>query len=647
MAEYNPARLSENAQKSLVKYVGMALEEHRKREDLINKMTVIDIAYARYKESLTDSDGVDTAAANMECGVNLDDITAPIVVAQVDSFVGYLADVFLSGYPIFPVVSTPKYRKEASQLQSIIDSHAMLGGYPRQLLKFLRDCIKYNLGAVEVDWVPVDKYSMNLSTLNPTDPAQAKKATEYYSCIKWRDPYNLIGDPRVVDMADIPYKGEYVGYVELVSRVELVKLLQYLETTVYGYNTTQALHTAIGSVSSTALSATSGMYYRERPQISDIVTARSFRQFMDFDWDRWLNSQPQRQGRQVKGMYEVATLYARIIPTEHQMHGPNSKMPQVWKLKVVNNDKLICAQRIISAYDILPILIGQPMEDGFGEQTQSIGEMQIPMQEAASTLINIRFATARRAVADRAVYDPRAIDSSDINAPIPAPKIPLKPNALTGGKTIDSIYKTIPFDPRGTDGVIQDAREVYMMSGQLTGLNKPQQGEFQKGNKSVKEWNDTMAGSDNRLRLPALCLEYQVFVPLKEQLKLNIYQYGPTGIFMNYKQGDVIEISQDDINKLRQTVLFFKLADGYIPAAKLASTDAIVTGMQMIQQSPFLQQVLGPALPGIWAHLMTLGGVQGLDEYIPQAPAGPAQGTTPTTPNTPQGAPNGGNPQGT
>jgi len=51
-------------------------------------------------------------------------------------------------------------------------------------------------------------------------------------------------------------------------------------------------------------------------------------------------------------------------------------------------------------------------------------------------------------------------------------------------------------------------------------------GSFQKGNKSVQEWNDTMGGSDGRLRLPALTLEHQVFNPLKNILKLNIFQYG-------------------------------------------------------------------------------------------------------------------------
>jgi hypothetical protein len=169
-----------------------------------------------------------------------------------------------------------------------------------------------------------------------------------------------------------------------------------------------------------------------------------------------------------------------------------------------------------------------------------------------------------------------------------------------------------------------------------TGLNKPQQGEFQKGNKSVKEWTDTMAGSDNRLRLPALTLEYQVFVPIKAQLKLNIFQYGPTGIFQNVKTGEPLEVTEADLDELRKTVLMFKLADGYTPASKIAATDTIKEGMLMLNQSPILQQQFGAALPNIWAHLMTLGGAQGIEEYLPENQV-PIAGRVQPPPITPTG----------
>lgn len=613
----SPTRMSERSQKSLVGYVRHALEEHKKRNDVIDKMIQIDMAYACYKQTEEES-GVDTRPAQFPCGT-LKDITAPIVVSQVDSHVGYLADVYCSGYPMFPVASSPANMKEAQKLQAIIDTHAILGGYPRQLLKFFRNCVKYNIAALEVDWCPIERYTAIDAVLKPLDSAQVKKQTEHYSRIRCLNAYNTILDPRCEEPADNPIKGEFSGYIELMSRIELIRLLQYLATTDYGYNTTQAIHTAIGAAGTNPMPSFSGLYYRENPQISDLISARSFRDYYDFDWSRWMENTPQKTGRPVRGMYEVCTLYARIIPEEHGIYAPNKDIPQIYKLTVVNNERLICAKRVISAYDLLPIFVGQPFEDGFGEQTKSTAEQQLPYQDGISKLINIRFHSARRAVADRGIYDPKMIDPADVNSPHPAAKIPIKPNSKLGGKELSDAYYPIPFDGRGTDGVIQDANVLAGMSGQQTGLNKPQTGEFQKGNKSVQEWQDTMAGSDNRLRLSPMALEYQVMMPLKEQLKLNIFQHGPKGIFQDVKKGETVEITDADMSALRKTVLYFKVADGFVPISKIAATNVIKEGFVLIGNSPMLQQSYGPMLPKMFAHLMSLQGVMGLDEYTPDA----------------------------
>ncbi len=610
-------RLSEKSQKSLVSLCRYALEENRKRNDFIDKMVFIDMAYARFKQQEDDTtSGVDVRVGDVPCGT-LKDITAPIVVSQVDSFVAYLADIYCSGYPMFPIASSPKQRKEAQTLQSIIDTHAVLGGYPRQLLKFFRNCVKYNRGAIAVDWEPIERYSVLDDIMKPLDKSQVKKTIEHYTSIRSLDSYNTVLDPRVEEMADIPHDGEFAGDVRLFSRIKLIRTLQYLATTEYGYNTTQAVHSTIGGASNNPMPSFSGLYYREKPQISDIISNRSFRDYYDFDWSRWMESKEQRSGRPVRGMYEIATLYFRLIPEEHGIYSQNKDAPAIYKLMVVNNDKLICAKRIISAYDTLPVLVGQPFEDGFAEQTQSTAEMQVPYQDAVSKLINIRFHSARRAVADRGVYDPKMIDPSDINSPHPAAKIPIKPNSKLGGKGLQDAYYPIPYSEQGVQGVIQDAQLVIGMSGQQSGLNRPQQGEFQKGNKSVQEWQDTMAGSDNRLRLSPMTLEYQVFCILKDQIKLNIFQYGPTGIFHDMKTGEPIEVTETEITALRKTVLYFKVADGYLPISKLAATNIIEKGLILIGNSPILQAAYGPSLPPMFAHLMQLQGVQGLEEYTP------------------------------
>ena len=123
-----------------------------------------------------------------------------------------------------------------------------------------------------------------------------------------------------------------------------------------------------------------------------------------------------------------------------------------------------------------------------------------------------------------------------------------------------------------------------------------------------------MGGADSRLRLPALSLEYQFFTPLKAILKFNIWQNGQDMAVVSQKSGETITI---DIVKLRKAVMSFRVADGYTPKSKLASTEAIIQIMQMISQSPILQQSYGIMLPAIVDHLAQLMGVRGLSEYAP------------------------------
>jgi hypothetical protein len=332
------------------------------------------------------------------------------------------------------------------------------------------------------------------------------------------------------------------------------------------------------------------------------------------DWASFLGYGSQKQNRGVLGNYEVFKLYARVAPADLGIPGPMPNTPQIFKFTIVNGDTVVQVKRIISAYDHLPILFGQPFEDGLGYQTKSIAEGSIPIQQAAGTLFNIQFNASRRAVSDRALYDPNVIRPSDVNSPVPAPKIPVKTNQLNNRPISDSYYP-IPFDSRGTENAIQNGMQIVNFGKELSGLNNPLQGQFQKGNKSVTEWRDTMGNADARLRLPALALEYQFFVPLKEILKFNIFQYGEDAVVSSQRTG---QIMQARVSEMRQKVLSFRVADGYTPKSKLASTEAIINLTQMISQSPILQQAYGMMLPNIVAHLAQLMGIRGMEEYNPQ-----------------------------
>lgn len=601
---------SKESQALILNLADSILAEHKKFNDYYDKMTAVDVAYARYKRAMNSSgvvsgQGID--AATTPVGVlNLPSTTPPVVVAQVDSYVAYLAEVFLSGIPMFPIVSNPRNRKDAESLESLLDDHAVLGGYARQLLMFLRDGIKYNICAIETDWTSISQYTLADDFIT-SDKPRLSKASNFYTKLKRWDMYNTVWDHNV-SPGDMATDGDYVGNLEILSRTKLKRLLNRLGAEGTVFNANRALGVPIQA------GATSLTNYRIHPQISDYITAR--RPIDGINYFEYLTGikETEWRGGSPVGNFEVFTFYARVMPSDYRLFGTETRTPQIWKFRVVNGSIVIEAKRIISAYDFLPVLFGQPLEDGLGYQTQSIAEGSIPFQTAAETLVNIRFNAARRAVSDRALFDPSLISSADINAPVPASKIPVKSNSIDGSKKISDAYHPIPFDPRGTESTISDAKAIVDFGKELSGLNNPMQGKFQKGNKSVKEWDDTMGGADARLRLPALILENQVFMPMKEILRLNVFQYGEDAKTISQRTGKEYEVN---ISRLRDSVLSFRVADGYTPKSKLASTDFLVQGMQMIMQSQPLQIAYGNMLPGMFSHLMQLGGVRGLDEYMP------------------------------
>ena len=584
-------------QKLLSEFLDRVHEQRNKMTELHAKFEAIDQAYALYKRT---GYGGESPAGCATDKSDLDKIVPPLTISAVDSMVAYLADVFLSGHPLFPVVSTPKNRKIAEQLEVLVDDHATVAGYVRQIALFLRDATKYNIAALFPSWEEVSNYSIIMDELTLEGTPKLGTDDTGLTTLKRIDPYNLIMDLNVLP-ADIPTDGDYAGYAERMSYTRVKTLLNKLSDAKQAINVGDALKTT---------APTTHLFYREHPQVSNYVESSPLRRGTNYDSYFNVHAETEKPRGDA---YEVVTIFARLIPKDYRINVPKPKHPQIFKLVYVNS-VIVSITRVYSAYNILPILIGQPFEDGLGYQTQSLAEANIRFQEAAGKMFSIRFNAARRSVSDRAIYDSDAVSSRDVNNPAPAAKIPLLSKSILGSKSIRDVYYQIPYDPRGTETTIQDAITISKFSNELFGLNPVAQGQFQPGNKSVVEFERTMAGTEQKLRLPAMILEHQVFVPLKNIIKLNIYQYGQNAHLVSQKNGQEIDV---DINELRQHSLAFKLAGGVNPKNQLAATEDLEMIMHIIAQSPIAQQAYGHKMPQIISHLAQLRGIKGFEEYEP------------------------------
>lgn len=604
-----PVTISMASQKHLLSYVQKILQYHKQNSLFRVKMDAIDVAYARYVEAVKtgNTDGIDRYG-QVPCGGLREEVVNPIVISNVQSMVSYWTEVFLSGYPRFPVVSMPATKNAAEALEGILQDHVTLSQSDAEFQLSFNDLAKYNLGACEVDWGPLSNYNPVINNTDPNAKAEVSYDIKHINKIKRLNLRNTFMDP-LIDPARVSEDGEFIGYTEIYNRPKLKKLLNYL--------TNEKLLTHPSVVNKAMESPMDHTLYIKDPALSNYDTAKS----ESANWDIWggfTHNVPEGMIKvpyNAQGMYAVSVVYARLIPTDHLLNVPNKNHPQIWKLRVVNGEVLISAERMSTAYDMLPIYVSQALEDGMTLQTQSYAEMTMPIQKATTRLFNIRFQAANRAIQDRGLYNPDLIRSADINSPIPSAKIPVKVQALSENP-LSSAYMNLPFDARGTEGVLQDAMMISNWQKDLTGQNDVSRGQFQKGNKTQDEFNTVMGNSENRGRLSALVIAQRMFNPIKQQLKLNILQFGEDTEVISPRSNKPLELS---IEELINTNLQFEVADGYTPRSKMAGTDMIMGIMNMIGTSPILQQVYGPQLPAMVAHLAQLGGVRGFDQYAETA----------------------------
>lgn len=587
------------AQQTLVGLVSGALAAMQLASNLRHLLVKRDLAY--YRENNRGADHTRAKAANAGGDAKrIQDPVVPVVAPQVETALAYFTEIFLASYPIFPVVSKPDLIDAALQVETVLGESSIHFQWVRHFAMAIRDGIKYNLMAVEVEWAKENVYSL-VDSSDPTSYLGVPKETIFEgSKIKRINPYNLILDLRCAPN-EIHAKGDFVGYTELLTRMQLKQLFLDLDNTLTT-NATAAFESSCGG-GQMSNSGSSANYYV--PDINpEAVRAAAAG---GFSWLTWAGIDVQHKIK-YSDMYEVTTLYARIIPKEVGISGKNSGMPQIYKLIVVNSSVLIYAERKSNAHNFLPIVVSQPIDDGLNYQTKSFSDQAQPYQEIATALYVSAVQSQRRKVYDRLIYNPQLINKADIDRADAVARIPVKTEAY--GRALSEAVYQIPYRDEGISGILGFAREVVDMADVATGQNRVQRGQFQKGNKTRYEFDVTMNNGDSRPKLTALMLETCFFQPIKHILKSNILQYQPPANLLNRQQDKPVQINPADLRKL---VWQFQVADGMLPTSKLVNVELFG---QILQAAAAVPQMAAEwDLAGMFVYQLKLQGANWVDYF--------------------------------
>lgn len=600
----SPYLVDKKQQEAIVKYVINAVESLAQVWNMRSQFLARDLIYYRQVDRTAQQSAAKLANLAGD-PTKFQNIVIPVVMPQVETALAYQSSVFLTGHPIFGMASNPQNQDTAMQFETVIADNSTKYGWQRQLIMFMRDLLKFNMGFIEVQWNKKRIYSV------VNDPAtnlgRGGKATELYyegNRLRRLDPYNVIWDKRVLQPVDLPEKGEFIGWTEVMGRVALKQFFLELDSQ-YTMNGREAFQTGTPSIT---LNGSDSWYYIPQINPDSFIGSQTM---PTTNWLAWamIDGQGGKDGITYNNMYEVTTLYAKIIPQDFQLKVPSRNQPQIWKFIVINRRVVVYVERMTNAHNLLPVLVGQLNEDGQGYQTQSFLDNAAPFQYMSTSLWASGIEAKRRQVYDRIFYDPSRVRKEDIDKVGAVGRVPVKQSAY--GKTIQEAVYSFPYRDEGITSTLQMAQQVNDMADISNGQNKVQRGMFQKGNKTKTEFQDTMAGSNARQQLQAIGLENQVFTPMKEMIKINMLQYQPDAELYSVGAKKAVSVKQAD---LRKTAVAFQVSDGLLPTDKLMGTDILQVFMQTIQTSPLMQAEFD--VIGAFAYWCKLHGATWFNDFM-------------------------------
>lgn len=597
-----PMPISAEAQSKVCVFLNSAIDLYSTSYNIRDQLLQRDLAYARTND-YTEENARAKAANQSGDPKKTQNIIIPVAMPQVESRLADLQEIFLSGHPIFATVAPPGHEKEMAQMDAVIEDNSIVGAWHNNILQTLRDGLKYDLGAAEIVWD--NKKIYNIGTPTNREIEQGQPLESYYqgNFIKRLDPYNVILDTRVPPEENYT-RGEFAGYTELVGRIELKKRMEDLDP-MGSMNFRQAFESPGPGVDPSA-NINAPFYI---PQINpDALLPIQNR--MQHNWMEWVGEETRARngGINYSNTYEWTVLYARILPSDFNMNVRNRNHVQIWKFIVINRHVVIFAERQTNAHNFLPILIAKPSNDSLAWQSKSFLENAMPFQAVATSLLNSGLESQRRKVYDRMLYDPTKVNKKDIDNVSSVARIPVKSSQYGKGLS-DSVYQ-IPYRDDGVAEILNFSNQVIQMADIANGQNRVQQGQFQKGNKTRKEFDTVMSFASNRVRMMALGLEFTFFQPMKQIIKSNMLQFQPPTTITNPNDGTAVAI---DPQALRTANLRFKLADGFLPAEKLVGMDTMTT---LFNAAGALPQIAAEYdLMGILSYSLQLQGASWLQDF--------------------------------
>jgi len=498
----------ETNHKKLLEYLKQRIDfAATTRDALIPRYEAIDKDVAGYLE-LSDDDKKRRVEELQGKGPTVTTMNLPLVLLHLDDALTYFMNVFAPESGMFQAVAKKDEIQIANAFAALMNSHALERSYFRQLLKFLFDCMKYNLGGIETVWE--QEYGNAIKNDEGRGPKIVQDILWEGNDFKSLDMYNTMWDPSTHPI-DVHSKGEYVITVKMITQYKLRRLIQ------------DGVIQNADALMDNAQTARVESWYHTPPQLFD---ARSLGVNDKPGGNiNWLALLSEGTFNQLGSGIEFAHVYIHIVPTQFGLIPASEKgrdRLETWRITIANGIKIVSAVHMPNAHGKLPFNFASPMEDNLGLAQKSIAEILAPLQSFGSFLVNTHTAATRKNIWDLIIYDPTVIPLEKLGKGDVAGRIPV--NAAGYGKDIhQSIWQnTNQMDTKDTMGQLKQVIELM----QLLWPTSAMPNQIAQMDRAVEaQVTTTVQSANRRLQKAAKLIDDQALRPSRFIMHWNILQF--------------------------------------------------------------------------------------------------------------------------
>lgn len=535
----------------------------------------------------------------------------PLAYVHIDDMMTYFAQTFSPNRGMFYHTGKPGEASEANQIVTLMNNHAIYGGYYRETLLACFACLKYNLGGFKVFWAKDE---------GPSLSRNVKGEDVLTMDIKWQgnkieslDMYNTFWDP-TVHPTKLANEGEWVATAKMVSHYWLASKAS---RGVF-YNTDEALKEDCG--------VSVCQYYRHPPTTArlDIDDTKAGQ-----DYASWFGESPEYA--QNTG-FELVEIFIRVNPTDFGLIEGNVAAQvarnryEVWRFTILNDETIVDATYMNNIHGMLPFYFGVINDDLMGQSAKAVSEILQPLQDFASFLLNIHIQASRKNVWGLTIYDPTIVDFKQIPPGEVSGYLPIKASGY--GKDLrTAIYhdqqqldtKQTLQDLDSVMGIINQFFPTQSLPSQIASIDRAVDSQVA----AVQQ------GANRRMHKTARLLDDTLFRGLRFCCYYNIIQYQPDNTTVNDFYGKEVAI---DLSALRQTDLPFIIGQGLKAIDRQAAAGALQQIIFALVQNPQAAQRIDMiGLIDYWTNMIDIDVDMTQFHLQPQAPAqmGPNAGQTP------------------